>query len=338
MAWEALSRALVQALVSMMLVGGQGGPAHAARTASCAAKGSRGNGIQHSGRQHVTLAPPPPTPRPAAAAAPCAAPPRRLLSAPPPAVLQPSDLAVMRLFEDMTSAPAGLPPPAISRPSAAARAALRATAGGGGAGGGAPGYCSGLSVGTAFESAVDPATRRRVLRGRTTIANAQRAAVAVDRVGVRLCSRTASAHVRVRADCPRRPSDDFEEADVPPGGALVCTWSMQLPAAPEAGWQLSDWTGVYRWAARREEVLRGAAPGPPSGPSAGARPRAAAAAAARPPRRPRGRPSRPDAPRARPAAAARSDALLALEGDFCEGPMVDPATGAPGGTCSAAGG
>lgn len=142
-----------------------------------------------------------------------------------------------------------------------------------------PSACDSLSVSVVMattgdnDTGADPTTGRHTLAGTVVIRNSGPNVAALDRVGLRLCSRSAAGHVRVEATCP---DDDGGGPDVLPGKSLVCTWRIELPAPPAVGSALSDWTGIF------------------------------------------------------------SGATLALFGDRCASPVVDPTTGRVGGSCTAA--
>lgn len=93
---------------------------------------------------------------------------------------------------------------------------------------------------TASTTATD-AKGRLLLNGTVTLTNSGRWVVALQRVGVRLCSRETDGHIRETALCE-------PDMDVMAGEALVCYWQMTLPAPPTVGSKLADWTGVFRWA------------------------------------------------------------------------------------------
>jgi hypothetical protein len=77
--------------------------------------------------------------------------------------------------------------------------------------------------------------------GTVLVLNRGRHAAALERVGVRLCSRAgagAAPHLRVEAVCP--------QMDVPPRGRVECAWSVPLPAAGQPGADASAWVGAVR--------------------------------------------------------------------------------------------
>ncbi|KAI8473178.1 MAG: hypothetical protein J3K34DRAFT_411854 [Monoraphidium minutum] len=108
-----------------------------------------------------------------------------------------------------------------------------------------PPICSMLSVTTAFKRAVNRKNGRRILNGTVTLRNSGQIFIGFERVGVRLCSRKADGHLRETALCPDAGGGaPSPHGDVPPGGTVVCTWRALLPAAPAAGAEVADWTGV----------------------------------------------------------------------------------------------
>lgn len=134
----------------------------------------------------------------------------------------------------MPTTPAAEPatplPPELARQHTAAAARRAAVA--------ASPVCKPLNVTTSFFVERNPATGALTLNGTVAVANSGRFVVALDRVGIRVCSRSLSiGHLRDEAECP--------SYDVPAGGKLVCTWRQALPAPPAAGWSLNAWTGVF---------------------------------------------------------------------------------------------
>lgn len=130
-----------------------------------------------------------------------------------------------------------------------------------------PSCCDPVKVVTAFTPLLNATTGRRSLNGTVTVTNTGPNLLALQRVGVRMCSRLAQGHARVEAAC--------DSYDVAAGATLVCTWRLVLPPGPLPGSELVDWTGVF------------------------------------------------------------SSAQESLTGERCASPVVNPATGLVGGTCTA---
>lgn len=102
----------------------------------------------------------------------------------------------------------------------------------------AAGPCKQLLVETKITGhSTDPKSKQLILNGTTTITNSGQFVVAMQRVGVRLCSKDADdGHLRQEAACP--------DYDVLSKQVMVCTWRFVLPKAPKTGCKLTDWTGI----------------------------------------------------------------------------------------------
>lgn len=96
--------------------------------------------------------------------------------------------------------------------------------------------CAPVRVAVAVKAVKHSQSRAVTLRGNVTVANSGATVAAIERVGVRVCSRKAE-HLRATAEC-----DGY---DVPPGGSVACRWSVELPAQPAVGGRLADWSGVF---------------------------------------------------------------------------------------------
>lgn len=193
------------------------------------------------------LVPPPPAAsfQPSAAAPEQQPPPRR-----PPAPADMDSLLISVAAAQPHGSPAGTEAAAPSRAAAGLAGSSSAMllneaaptpaplAGGGAAAAPAaavPPGCGGVRSQIAFT--VSAATRRkpRVLTGTVIVFNDRPYVRAIERVGLRLCSRD-SCHQRAEAACA--------SYDVPPRGSIACGWSIALPAAPLAGAALEDYTGL----------------------------------------------------------------------------------------------
>jgi hypothetical protein len=101
------------------------------------------------------------------------------------------------------------------------------------------GGCAGVRVSTQASAPPPDPTGRLSVVGTVEVVNRNEWPVAIQRVGVRLCSSVAAVgHLRAEAQCP---SDE-----VGAKRRMTCLWSMQLPApGPNApGAVLSAWSGL----------------------------------------------------------------------------------------------